>query len=494
MASIAEPLLGDARRSDAQSPQGPMRLGSGLSSKSGASASSAKFKAVVKKVQLGNRFIESVQQEVDLHRYHSKMFTPKEVQTSLRSLASVVGLAGKDEEEVADAPERQTNTEAVINLLNNCLGSGMLGVAFSIKKAGVFPSIFLMCGSMLLNRSTLLLNFKTCLASGADPATADLGEKAFGKAGKMFMVLLFTLLGFFCMVSYVDASADAVGGILAHFGRDVDRTVLLVVCWLVLLVPPTFMRSMKMIALLSLIAFLGGCVMLVCVMLYCGTQIAQAGFPAMEDVDWMPPSIGSFFQALPIFLLIFSIQAGGGVVLATLEDSREENVTKVTNRAFAIALVMDFLMGFSCYFVFLRETKGDVLNNMPSDSPLAIVSRFALVDLVVLSYMIMAIPCKVSMIDLLFGKNEAKNEASAVEFYGFNIALNVAALLFALAASDLALILSINGALVTNLVAFILPAACYLKLSTDLAWRQKLAGVLLGLFGIFSLVLCSSMI
>merc|ERR1712176_101849 len=87
------------------------------------------------------------------------------------------------------------------------------------------------------------------------------------------------------------------------------------------------------------------------------------------------------------------------------------------------ALLMDYLMGFSCYFVFLGDTQGDVLNNMPADSTLAIIARFALVDLVVLSYMIMAIPCKVAMIDLLFGKNEAVNEASPAEFYGFNVCL-----------------------------------------------------------------------
>jgi len=486
MASSTEPLLNGQERGDSQ-PE--VERGSTLGS-----VSSGKFKSAARQVQLSRRFVEHVKQEVDLQN-RAKMIRLADVRKGLKRLGSVVVGAPEDvEEDTADAGEKQTNTEAIINLLNNCLGSGMLGVAFSIKKAGVLPSIFLMFFSMLLNRSTLLLNLRTCLASGADPATADVGEKAFGKAGKLFMVLLFTLLGFFCMVSYVDASADAVGGILALFGYDVDQTVLLVACWLFLLVPPTLMRSMKMIALLSLVAFIGGCIMLVCVMLYCGTQIAKTGFPAMEDVDWMPPSIGSFFQALPIFLLIFSIQAGGGVVLATLEDSSDENVTKVTNSAFAVALTMDFLMGFSCYFVFLRETKGDVLNNMPSDNPLAIVSRFALVDLVVLSYMIMAIPCKVSMLDLLFGKNEALNEASAVEFHGFNIVLNVAALLFALAVSDLALILSINGALVTNLVAFILPAAFYLKVSTDLTSRAKLAGMLLLTFGIFSLVLCSSMI
>merc|ERR1711972_1199025 len=126
-----------------------------------------------------------------------------------------------------------------------------------------------------------------------------------------------------------------------------------------------------------------------------------------------------------------------------MQDDSPANISKVTTQSFGIALLMDYLMGFSCYFVFLDDTQGDVLNNMPADSTLAIIARFALVDLVVLSYMIMAIPCKVAMIDLLFGKNEAVNEATAAEFHAFNVCLNVAALLVALAVSDLAMILDI---------------------------------------------------
>jgi amino acid permease len=99
------------------------------------------------------------------------------------------------------------------------------------------------------------------------------------------------------------------------------------------------------------------------------------------------------------------------------------------------------------------------------------------------------------MIDLLFGKNEAANEASAAEFYGFNIILNVLALGLALAVEDLAMILSINGAVCTNFVAFILPAAFFIKVRTDAdKWYHQIPYVLLLCFGICSLVLCTAQI
>ena len=71
---------------------------------------------------------------------------------------------------------------------------------------------------------------------------------------------------------------------------------------------------------------------------------------------------------------------------------------------------MDFAIGFIAYITFTTEVPGNVLLNFSPDSWTAIIARIALLDLVVLSYMIMMIPCKLSLIDLIFGKNEARLE------------------------------------------------------------------------------------
>ena len=200
-------------------------------------------------------------------------------------------------------------------------------------------------------------------------------------------------------------------------------------------------------------------------------------------------------------MLLFSIQAGGGVVLATMRDTSEANVNIVSRNAYLLVIVMDFFIGIVAYVTFLSEVEGNVLLNFSPTDPVAIVARVALLDLVVLSYMIMMIPCKLSIIDLLFEKNEARLEATPTEFYAVTLGLNVLALLVALSVSDLSLVNGLNGAVCTNLVAFVLPVAFYLKIRStpsggsvpvlSLANAPYLA---LALFGVFSLVSSSASI
>ena len=102
----------------------------------------------------------------------------------------LLGPEKKADEKPGDEEEDetlQTNGEAIVNLLNNCLGSGMLTMGFAIGNAGILPSLLLMLLSAFLNRYTLLLNFKVCRKSGVDPATAAIGEAAFGGPGRVFV-------------------------------------------------------------------------------------------------------------------------------------------------------------------------------------------------------------------------------------------------------------------------------------------------------------------
>merc|ERR1711937_946045 len=118
-----------------------------------------------------------------------------------------------------------------------------------------------------------------------------------------------------------------------------------------------------------------------------------------------------------------------------MQDTSQENIRRVTNRSYMAVFVFDVMIGVVAYLTFLSATQGDVLNNLPNSSVLAVVARFALLDLVVLSYMVMMIPCKISLLDLLFDKNEALQEATPMQFYGLTLILNLLALGMALAVS-----------------------------------------------------------
>jgi len=179
-----------------------------------------------------------------------------------------------------------------------------------------------------------------------------------------------------------------------------------------------------------------------------------------------------------------------------MRDPSDSNVRAVSLNAYVLVFTMDLLIGLVAYVTFEGDVQGNVLLNFSPDSPVAVLARFALLDLVVLSYMIMMIPCKLSLLDLLYDKNEARMEASQPQFYGVTLALNVMALAVALAVSDLSVVNGLNGAVCTNLVAFVLPVLFHLRVRTatavDEAERRPLCSaanvpyVAMLLFGVFS--------
>jgi len=184
-----------------------------------------------------------------------------------------------------------------------------------------------------------------------------------------------------------------------------------------------------------------------------------------------------------------------------MKDTSDKNQCRILDTTFTLVFFLLYTIGCLCYLTWLDDTKGDVLQNLPSDSVAGIIVRMASLDLVVLSYMIMIIPCKVALIDLLFGKNEALQESTLAQFYGTTLVLNVLALVTALAVSDLSLVLGFDGAVCTNFVAFLLPTSIFLKLQSapanpELEARamfspRNAVDICIFFLGIFSLVLSS---
>ena len=231
---------------------------------------------------------------------HALVLTPKDIAdyspvaarmfARMASVAEYIAPADREpsaEEAVGKEEEvgLQTNSEAIVNLLNNCLGSGMLTMGFAVAKAGILPSIAMMLLSTFLNRFTLLLNLRSCQLADADPASSEIAEKAFGGVGRVAFILLYSTFGFLCCVSYVDAAADAMSGLLSLVLADEPPTSLVLVgCWALLLLPTTLLRSLKAVALLSFVAFAGGVLMLAAVSIYCTEQLLVHGLPSPSQV------------------------------------------------------------------------------------------------------------------------------------------------------------------------------------------------------------------
>jgi amino acid permease len=383
----------------------------------------------------------------------------------------------------------QTNSEAIINLLNNCLGVGILGVAYSLKHTGLLAGLIVMVCSAFLNALTLLMHQRACEKLGISSGGTELAERVLGTSGKAFYVVLLTFFGFFCMVAMVSGTTDGMTGLLKLLlGKDAISSTfhcsgsspcasIMISCWIVLLVPATYIRSMKNIATLSAVAFAGCLVLVTAMICTCAVKFSKDGFPKATSIHWFPPSEPSSFAnlmtGLPLLLLIFSIQACGAVVLATMKDTSFANKTKVTAQSYGIVFSIDALVGSFMYLAYTDDTQKDAIKNMSLPPPfdfsgiLGICALLSQLILLSLSYMLMIIPCKIALLQMLFGKSEEKQESSRAEFIGVTTVLNICALLTGLAVSDLSILFGINGAVFTVMLAFVMPTILYVKAMAD---------------------------
>jgi len=363
----------------------------------------------------------------------------------------------------------QSNTEAVTNLLNNCLGSGVLAVPLVVKEVGIATAMVMLVVSAVLNRFGLMLVLKCCDVANIDVSYNTIGRVAYGAVGRAAVVSIFIAMGFGCLVSYVDATADAVGAIItAITGVDLtEYRTYLQLSMVFLLYPPTYIRSLKNIAPISMASFLGALVVVACVAGRCFTDLLMQGFPAASSLRWTPPNLATFLKFLPTCLTVFSIQAGGSITLSALKDPSPKNKSLVSLIAYIIVLSVNTSVALPSYLRFRDQTQGDVLSSFDPSDPVIIFAKVCVLDLIVPSYMFMMIPCRVALIEILFGKNEAKMEATYTQFLGVTTCVNIAAVSVALVVSDLSLVIGLVGAIAANSVAFILPSLFYMKVRSQ---------------------------
>jgi len=146
-----------------------------------------------------------------------------------------------------------------------------------------------------------------------------------------------------------------------------------------------------------------------------------------------------------------------------MKDGSEKNIKKQANTVMTIIVCLNIILGLGVYATFKDGTESDVLASLDSDL-LGIIARFGALVLVVLSYMIMMVPCRLSTIEAVFGKNEALMEATLPEFYLTTAVLNCIALGVSLCVSDLSVVFAFMSACISPVLSWFLPCSVMIKI------------------------------
>ncbi|XP_052581172.1 putative sodium-coupled neutral amino acid transporter 11 isoform X2 [Peromyscus californicus insignis] len=298
---------------------------------------------------------------------------------------------------------------AVFNVVNSVIGSGIIGLPYSMKQAGFPLGVLLLFWVSYITDFSLILLIKGGALSGTD-SYQSLVNKTFGFPGYLLLSALQFMYPFIAMISYNIITGDTLSKVFQRIpGVDpgslfIGRHFIIVVSTVTLTLPLSLYRDIAKLGKISLISTILTILILGIVM----TRAVSLGpnIPKTEDA-W-------------VFAKPNAIQAIG---------------------------VMSF---------------GDLFENYCRSDDLVTFGRFCYGITVILTYPIECFVTREVIANVFFGGNP-----SSVFHIILTVVIITAAMLVSLLIDCLGIVLELNGALCAAPLIFIIPSACYLKLSEE---------------------------
>jgi amino acid permease len=376
---------------------------------------------------------------------------------------------------------------ATFNLSATIVGGGVLSLPFAFSKCGVvLGSLLMVVAAIVTERSLYLL----CLCARLTGATSygEVGKVAFGKYMEYFISFVLFVFLMFILVAYMVLVQDiwtSIVEIVTGIESANPSVVLLVI--LVLMSPFLFQRTLHALRFNCYIGF--GSVSILCLSL-CHHAWTT---PWPEPLLLWTSSIGDVLFAFPIIILsfmsIFNILPIQG---ALIQPSRGR-VLLVIDGAVASCFLMTLPFGLAGYLYAGVETDGNILRNADHQSDwMFFLGRLGCGITVMLALAMLLLPCRASLLELvdvfvngphvapveeeipLVATNESKAATNKskrstlmdndVIHYAATIGIATTCYVAAIRAPGVAVVWSLCGSFMAFLIAFILPAACYLEI------------------------------
>jgi len=388
----------------------------------------------------------------------------------------------------------QTRAEAVLNLVVNLLGPGILTMPRAVANVGVVPGIFLMTVVAVANRYTLLLVLWMSETMLDETSLPEMGRHVFGQAGLLVVMVSYLLLTGGMMVAYLVIVADILGQLLPLAGLP---RLALVAAAAALCLPGAVLKSLRHSALLGIVCAFGVVALVTSLLGTCIMDVereVQAVDPATGEAAAGPAlfrgGVRQVVSSLCLFAVQFSVQAGGIELLGRVSHPEEHQPAEhseleeaiphhgheaydlaaalgASGLAFGFALVACGSVGFASYGHLGETVHGNVLLSLgvPVAVPMAAV-RVLYLAVVVASFAFLMVPCRCAALDLLQCRRRVDGEAVAPAGRDVKVTSLLLALLalVALKVPDLAQALEFVGAWATMVLAFLLPCGFLIEL------------------------------
>lgn len=378
---------------------------------------------------------------------------------------------------------------SVANMANSILGAGIIGLPYAVSQAGFFSGIILLVVLCAVTDWTIRLVVINAKLSGR-ASYIEVMNSCFGPSGRAAVSFFQFSFAFGGMCAF----GIIIGDTIPHVIRSIfptlqavpvlslltNRQFIIILCTTCVSYPLSLYRDIHKLSRASGLALLSMLVIVSAVLIE-GSRVSPdlKGDPS-KRFTFIGPGV---FQAIGVISFAFVCHHNSLLIYGSLKTPTLDRFAQVTHISTIISLVACCTLAISGFWVFTNRTQGNILNNFSGSDMLINVARFCFGLNMFTTLPLELFVCR-EVIEQYFFSHESFNLQRHVFF---TTTILFSSMLLSLITCDLGVTLEITGGVSATALAYIFPAACYLKLTDpNVPWhsRAKLPAVACLSFGV----------
>ncbi|XP_050420953.1 putative sodium-coupled neutral amino acid transporter 11 [Adelges cooleyi] len=378
---------------------------------------------------------------------------------------------------------------ASFNYINSIIGSGVIGIPYAFNLAGVGLGVILLVTVALVTDYSLVLMLRSAHLSGSF-SYQSLMKSAFGKSGFVVLSFLQFTYPFIAMISYNIIVGDTATKVLirlfslSHDSIFAQRYFVIAMATIFITTPLCMLRNVARLAKASIVSF-------VMVLIIFGTIVAR--YESLYEVISKTSEVGDVgswdfarpgaIQAIGIMSFGFMCHHNVFLLYDSIQGASQNVWNWVTHFAITISVALMIAFGLVGFATFGDLTQGDLLENYCWNDDLINVSRLLFSLITLLTFPLECMVTKAVVDQTLRGGTDPMPVAMSKKRHAIiTVSILVVTYLVSISTTCLGIALELNGVIAAIPLAFVLPAAIYIKLS-DEPWTKKIPAYCLALFG-----------
>ncbi|XP_048320356.2 amino acid transporter AVT1E [Ziziphus jujuba] len=365
-------------------------------------------------------------------------------------------------------PQKQCSfAQATLNGINVLCGIGLLTTPYAIKEGGWLSLMLLVMFGVICCYTGILL--KCCLESTQGLETyPDIGQAAFGKAGRLAIAILLYMELYAASVEFITMISDNWASLypntsISFGGIQLDSHQTFAISAALLILPTVWLRNLSLLSYLSVGGVIASILVALC-LLWVGV---------VNKVGFHPGGTALDLTNFSVSIGIYGYSYSGHSVFPNIYSSMKEpsQFPHVLFTSFLFCFLMYIGVAVCGFLMFGNSTQSQFTLNMPKQLVASKIATWTMVVNPITKYALTITPVMLSLEELL---PLALRESYSVSLIMRTI-LVFSTLIVSLTVPYFGSVMALIGSMLAMLVALIFPCACYLRLFKHRVTKLQIA-------------------